>query len=713
MFNGFFHRWCIHVIPLIYDDSLSLYECVGKLYKQVEILRQALSETQSNVETNAANIAALDEKVSGIDTRLSKAETDIVNINDDIKNLNTALGTLSARVTKNETDIETINSTISSINSEIENINGIIDAHTSSISAINDSIGTINTKITTLQSATQTNTNDIENLKSTTADNTNDIENLKSTTADNTNDISLLKTTTATHSTDINNLKTASQTQTTDINNLKTASQEQATNINNLNTELQSVSGEVATNSTDIAALQQSNENGASKLNHDVRIGFDTSDLSANSLIKPIKSYRASPTNTTASSVSMLTGVKIPSNIDIPKIYCTGCITLVNNSTVNTSAYFTITHDTGIDCVSLTNPFDDIPDVTSIKAVTLTNTNTNEYQIGIAAFGNLGQIMRIYVDIFSLEISTPETMSNNVDNIISPILDITGQTTTDISFNINDSSIPQNLLNTIEWFQIGSSSSSTLNEVLSISIDNSNIPDTDEKRLEYFVSISMIYNYKQYDVSIHFASYNDWRDGWSINSGVSIDKAIPDASFYHTADGTPPNNTTLKFYTSKEIMVKLNYVTAEYDTTRYIPTYTFNRGTGYINKPTTATWGVTYFDIEYKGIIPSNNNTTYSLILPYAPMSIKGIYYDDYVPKNFEIQLYNDNAYITESFKTKHDIKIYSGNYRYYLQYPALNNPKGFITDMFVSQPPVPTEPPIQTKAGANGTLTEVLITTI
>lgn len=140
MFNcGWFHQWCIDVIPLIYDDSLSIYELLCKFHRQLELLRKSLEETKEQVETN---------------------EQDIAQLKTDVQNINTAINDLTTKVNKNISDIQ-------NINSNIVDINAVLDTHNSAIGSINDSISTINTKLTNITSQLESINTEINTIKST------------------------------------------------------------------------------------------------------------------------------------------------------------------------------------------------------------------------------------------------------------------------------------------------------------------------------------------------------------------------------------------------------------------------------------------------------------------------------------------------------------------------------------------------------------------
>lgn len=197
---NFFHNWCVHVIPLIYDDSLTLYESFCKFYRQLEILRKALEETQEQVEINEKDIADLNTALTALTERVTTAENNITkNTGDIAKNAND-ISTNASNIAKNAADITKINSTIDDINTEINSINAILNAHTSSISSINDSIGQINTKITTIQNRLTTAETNISNNQTAIANNVTEINAIKT-------DVNELSGEVANNSADITELK--------------------------------------------------------------------------------------------------------------------------------------------------------------------------------------------------------------------------------------------------------------------------------------------------------------------------------------------------------------------------------------------------------------------------------------------------------------------------------------------------------------------------
>lgn len=131
--TGAFRYWCQHVIPLVYDDSLSYYELLCKvvnylndvisnvdgLHTDVEDLLTAYNELQEYVNNYFSDLNVQTQ----IDNKLDKMAQDgtLANIiNDEIFNqINSDISVLKSKVATIETDITNIDTDITNIENKL------------------------------------------------------------------------------------------------------------------------------------------------------------------------------------------------------------------------------------------------------------------------------------------------------------------------------------------------------------------------------------------------------------------------------------------------------------------------------------------------------------------------------------------------------------------------------------------------------------------
>lgn len=258
-----------HILPIVYDYSMSLSECVGKLVRVVngliedvqvidhktDVAEQNIDVLQERVNTNntlinnlrsevedledtveslptddtidqlnsaitqnSSDIADLDTRVTVLEgmnvyDRLDQAEQNIISlqgdvsdIEDDIENLNTDISTINTSISGIRNDITSINGNIGVILSDISLINDDISDVKSDISDIEGDITSINTNITSINA-------DITNINSS-------ISTLSSDISDIDSDIGIINTRITNMSSDISTLRS-------DINNKSTVSYSQ------------------------------------------------------------------------------------------------------------------------------------------------------------------------------------------------------------------------------------------------------------------------------------------------------------------------------------------------------------------------------------------------------------------------------------------------------------------------------------------------------
>lgn len=258
-----------HILPIVYDYSMSLSECVGKLVRVVngliedvqvidhktDVAEQNIDVLQERVNTNntlinnlrsevedledtveslptedtidqlnsaitqnSSDIADLETRVTVLEgmnvyDRLDQAEqniidlqSDVSDIEDDIDNLNTDIGIINTSISGIRNDITSINGNIGVILSDISLINDDISDVKSDISDIEGDIANINTNITSINA-------DIINMNSSIGSMSSDISSLMQDVSDINGDISNITSDIIGLRSDINNKSTVSYNQ--------------------------------------------------------------------------------------------------------------------------------------------------------------------------------------------------------------------------------------------------------------------------------------------------------------------------------------------------------------------------------------------------------------------------------------------------------------------------------------------------------------------
>ena len=62
--------WCFKVLPLVYDDSLSYYEVLGKLRNKIDEMIKSMSELDDTVASMQQAIAKIEEWIRDFDTSI-------------------------------------------------------------------------------------------------------------------------------------------------------------------------------------------------------------------------------------------------------------------------------------------------------------------------------------------------------------------------------------------------------------------------------------------------------------------------------------------------------------------------------------------------------------------------------------------------------------------------------------------------------------------
>ena len=131
-----FRFWCNKVLPLIYDDSLSYYETLCKLYALVTKLIELCNELIDAVKDLDGRVTVLEQTVDllnqelvklktrmdNVENKVENLETTVENIQKSITNIMNTLNEYGDRITQVEGDITEINKTLLEVSNSITNI---------------------------------------------------------------------------------------------------------------------------------------------------------------------------------------------------------------------------------------------------------------------------------------------------------------------------------------------------------------------------------------------------------------------------------------------------------------------------------------------------------------------------------------------------------------------------------------------------------------
>lgn len=131
-----FHFWCHKVLPLIYDDSLSYYETLCKLYalvtKLIELCNElidAVKELNGRVTVLEQTVDLLNQELIKLKGRMDSAESKIETLEDTVNSIQTSITNImntlndyGDRITQVETDVTEINTTLNEVSASLTTI---------------------------------------------------------------------------------------------------------------------------------------------------------------------------------------------------------------------------------------------------------------------------------------------------------------------------------------------------------------------------------------------------------------------------------------------------------------------------------------------------------------------------------------------------------------------------------------------------------------
>lgn len=179
---------CYTLIPIIYDNALSLYENVCKAF-------QYISDINGNLEALKAYLAGLQEQImewikEGVAEELAKQlppllqelyqkiddleatlrsefQTDLVNLKTELEtDIDSLKAELEMKIYENAQDILTLQTSVSSINTRLTQIEGQITNISGDITSINTSVTQLQNSISDLQADVSENITNIDSLLS-------------------------------------------------------------------------------------------------------------------------------------------------------------------------------------------------------------------------------------------------------------------------------------------------------------------------------------------------------------------------------------------------------------------------------------------------------------------------------------------------------------------------------------------------------------------
>lgn len=223
---------CYTLIPIIYDDALSLYENVCKAF-------QYISDLNNNLEAMKAYLAGLQAQImqwikegvadelakqlppllAEINQRIDDLETKIETVKTDLEE---AIETTNENVLKNTQSILNLEENITTITNQISQLYQYITSISSQISQIEQDINTINGKITQVEQ---------------------ELQEISGSTADIEADLTLIKT-------DIAGLKTDVSENTANIDSLLST-------VGNINDSIDDIMDDIITINNRLTQLEQ------------------------------------------------------------------------------------------------------------------------------------------------------------------------------------------------------------------------------------------------------------------------------------------------------------------------------------------------------------------------------------------------------------------------------------------------------------------------
>lgn len=226
--------WANKVLPLVYDESLSYYECICKIMNAINRLIEVedmqnnaiddldnratslegrMDTAESDIDTLEDRATELEDRATSLEGRMDTAENDIDNLEDrmdtaegDIDNLENRATALENRATSLEGRMNTAENDIDSLEGRMDTAEGDIDNLETRATQLEGRATSLESRVTTAEGDIDSLEGRMDSAESDIDSNTNRIVDLESDVTDNKDDIQNLQTTQGALMTQVGNL---------------------------------------------------------------------------------------------------------------------------------------------------------------------------------------------------------------------------------------------------------------------------------------------------------------------------------------------------------------------------------------------------------------------------------------------------------------------------------------------------------------------------
>lgn len=251
-----------HILPLVYDYSMSMVEAVQKLVKAVNDISADFNEVEEKTEQNTDNITAINQTITSINNSIVNINNEISDIMTDIENLPT------------EENIEELRSDIEAANIEIQNLNTRVTVLESQ---------NYEDRFLTDESRITQNENDIDDLTTAVQGNTSDIQTINSTLLSVLSRLSTVEIDISNINLDLTSIHNSLTDDRIDIDDLLSRMRTVESNITSIGLDIATIQGDISTINSNILSLQ----NAVSSIQGDIsQLQTDVSNKSSVSINK-------------------------------------------------------------------------------------------------------------------------------------------------------------------------------------------------------------------------------------------------------------------------------------------------------------------------------------------------------------------------------------------------------------------------------------------
>lgn len=339
-----------HILPIVYDYSMSLSECVGKLVKVVNGLIEDVQVIDHKTDVAEQNIDVLQERVNTNNTIINNLRSEVEDLEDTVESLPTedTIDQLNSAITQNSSDIADLDTRVT----VLEGMNvydrldqaeqNIIDLQ-GDISDIEDDIENLNTDITTINTSISGIRNDITSINGNIGVILSDISLINDDISDVKSDISDIEG-------DIANINTNITSINADITNMNSSIGSMSSDISSLMQDVSDINSDISNITSDIIGLRSDINNKSTVSYNQVvtsgtKIGEITIDGNTSDIYSPASStptadaddVRFDPGLTSYTSYNVQDALEelayfldFNHNVQLPNVCCSGYITATN-----------------------------------------------------------------------------------------------------------------------------------------------------------------------------------------------------------------------------------------------------------------------------------------------------------------------------------------------------------------------------------------------